>query len=485
MSDCDVKVEDVKKLSGDTSTVQSFKVDVAYKDKDIVLNSDFWPQDIGCRPYFRRRGVIASGNGNNSNNIMSDILLFATYNCEGIGRSRDYINTFLSDTNCDILCVQETWHLDNNIHVFNNIHSDYLYTALSGIDSGDSILPGRPSGGVGIFYRKSLSGKVTLIKSSNRRICGVKINITSSFSCLLLSVYLPCDNYSNTVNKLYSDCIDYIESLLITMNCNAFICCGDYNSSFERLNAQTECLNNFMSRNNLFSSWNHSVSKKDFTYTNLSLNHFSCIDHCITSQNIVDNIVENGVIYEPTNLSNHNIVSMSIAIDDYVQMIDIKYNQVNKPNCMWSKATIVHIEQYQSVLIDKLSTINITDSILTCTDWHCECPEHRNEIDELCHLIIECCISASLESIPLSRPGGKDIPGWTDQVKPERDQSLFWHWMWMEAGKPRNGYIYDIMKRTKHRYHYAVRCCKRQKLEIQKQKLTENVSSSRDFWTEI
>jgi len=56
MSDCDVKVEDVKKLSGDTSTVQSFKVDVAYKDKDIVLNSDFWPQDIGCRPYFRRRG---------------------------------------------------------------------------------------------------------------------------------------------------------------------------------------------------------------------------------------------------------------------------------------------------------------------------------------------------------------------------------------------------------------------------------------------
>ena len=64
---------------------------------------------------------------------MGDILQLATYNCEGIVRSHDYINTFLSDTKCDILCVQETWHLDNNIH------SDYLYTALSGIDSGDSI----------------------------------------------------------------------------------------------------------------------------------------------------------------------------------------------------------------------------------------------------------------------------------------------------------------------------------------------------------
>ena len=78
------------------------------------------------------------------------------------------------------------------------------------------------------------------------------------------------------------------------------------------------------------------------------------------------------------------------------------------------------------MLIDKLS---ILTCILTCTDWHCECPEHRHEINESCHLIIECCFSASLEAIPYSIPGDKDIPGWTDQVKPERDQSLFRHRM--------------------------------------------------------
>ena len=42
---------------------------------------------------------------------------------------------------------------------------------------------------------------------------------------------------------------------------------GDCNTSFEQNNAQTECLNNFIERNNLVVSWNHPVSKKDHTYT--------------------------------------------------------------------------------------------------------------------------------------------------------------------------------------------------------------------------
>ena len=96
---------------------------------------------------------------------------------------------------------------------------------------------------------------------------------------------LPCDNYSNAANADYVDCIDCIESLLISEHCNAFICCGDYNTSFERNIAQTECQNNFIERNNLVVSWNNPVSKKNHTYTNFSLNYFSCINHIITTHN--------------------------------------------------------------------------------------------------------------------------------------------------------------------------------------------------------
>ena len=48
-------------------------------------------------------------------------------------------------------------------------------------------------------------------------------------------MYLPCDNYSTNVNSEYIKCIDYIERLINRIDCNAFVYCGDYNTSFERL----------------------------------------------------------------------------------------------------------------------------------------------------------------------------------------------------------------------------------------------------------
>ena len=86
-----------------------------------------------------------------------------------------------------------------------------------------------------LLYKKSLSNTIKHITSYNRCVCGIIINFTLEFSCLLLCVYLPCDNYSNVyINQEYSECIDYIESLYNNSNCNVFICCGDYTTSFER-----------------------------------------------------------------------------------------------------------------------------------------------------------------------------------------------------------------------------------------------------------
>ena len=76
--------------------------------------------------------------------------------------------------------------------------------------------------------------------------------------------------------------------------------------------------------------------------------------------------------------------------------------------------------------------------------------------------------------------GARPVPGWKDQVKPEREQSLFW--MWLEARKPNAGYIFDIMKRTRHQYHYAERRCKNNTIYIRKQKFAENISDSKEFW---
>ena len=49
-----------------------------------------------------------------------------------------------------------------------------------------------------------------------------------------------------------------------------------------------------------------------------------------------------------------------------------------------------------------------------------------------------------------SRSGLKTITGWTEEVEPFRRESMYWHRVWLGAGRPSNGWLHDTMvkKRT-------------------------------------
>ena len=179
------------------------------------------------------------------------------------------------------------------------------------------------------------------------------------------------------------------------------------------------------------------------------------------SKNVFNYITYNFVLSDPYNHSSHNIVYMSISVTEFYRITQIDCNQTLPSTCIWSKATSKQIEQYQLCLNNKLRAIDQMSSTYVCTDVYCTSMEHRNETDLLCNCIIESCVASGLHCIPLTRSCGRDMTGWTEQFVPERDRSLFWHWMWCELGKPNKGIVYDVMKRARHRYHYAVRCCKK------------------------
>ena len=192
----------------------------------------------------------------------------------------------MKSTSCDILCLQETWTIDSNLeHIF-NIHSDYLFTCISGFDHTANIINGGPYGGVAIFYKKSMSNVITHISShisSNRRVRDINLRI-NNISLIVLSVYMPCDTYSShIVDQDYAE-INHIQQT----ECNYCICAGYFNTCFNRLNAHTSSLNDFIERNNLAVTWDHPTSIKDNTYWKLSLNHFSCIDHFVVTRDIFD-----------------------------------------------------------------------------------------------------------------------------------------------------------------------------------------------------
>ena len=202
---------------------------------------------------------------------------------------------------------------------------------------------------------------------------------------------------------------------------------------------------------------------------------------------IFDGIIRNHVIYDGDNPSNHNLLFLAVtSLSNMSYIRSRNSNQTNREVCSWHKAKPTDIELYKHCIDTKLDSIAcFYNDVVYCTDIHCCFPSHKRQINEMYSILINLCILSSAQTIPRGRPADKAIPGWNEQVKSYRERSLFWHWIWLEAGKPMNGYVYNIMKRTRHQYHYAIRCAKRNNTEIIRTKLADNMSNSKDFWKEL
>ena len=59
--------------------------------------------------------------------------------------------------------------------------------------------------------------------------------------------------------------------------------------------------------------------------------------------------------------------------------------------------------------------------------------------------------------------GRQALPGWKETILPLKSDSLFWHSVWISAGRPA-GALHKVMSQTRNKYHSAVKKAKR-KLE--------------------
>ena len=81
----------------------------------------------------------------------------------------------------------------------------------------------------------------------------------------------------------------------------------------------------------------------------------------------------------------------------------------------------------------------------------------------------------------------KRIPFWEEEVKPYKEQSLFWHRIWMDNGRPKSGYLADIHRSTRSQYHKAVKLCQSKDSVHRKQRMAESLQNNtgRDIWREL
>ena len=89
--------------------------------------------------------------------------------------------------------------------------------------------------------------------------------------------------------------------------------------------------------------------------------------------------------------------------------------------------------------------------------------------------VIVVIISSWVNCISIARSRARNVTGCSDYVKLRKTD----HFLALYLDRIRLNHqtviIQQIMKPTRHQYHYVVRCCKRKKLG-------DNISNSKQFW---
>ena len=72
-------------------------------------------------------------------------------------------------------------------------------------------------------------------------------------------------------------------------------------------------------------------------------------------------------------------------------------------------------------------------------------------------------------------------------LSPIGKTNIFWHRLWRVNGSPTSGWLSEIRKKTRAKYHYALRQIRKEKDKILASNLAENVvnNNTNDFWASV
>ena len=384
-----------------------------------------------------------------------------------------------------VLCNQENFLLKGNAYMAEQALPGYhiLFKPAE-----KEHLEGRPKNGMFIAVPLELKSKANEIPMLDSRIQALTLDIGNS-RILLLNVYFPQDpkTMHYKVNEELEDTLASISYVIEQHSCDDVIITGDMNIDFNRRNGHGERFKRFLCEEGLVSLW----TKFDVDFTHefeIEDQTFTCtIDHIVCNEDLAGTVIDAGVIHMAENTSDHSPIHcvMDIPLDE--QMKDHVKERSN-PSVRLKKMTEEDWQTYGVTLDARLHDIPIPGCV-SCRDVHCTDPNHIADINDYTLTILGA-MDDTIKTLAVTKEGIKNrskvIPGWNDLVKPFKDEALFWHSIWLSAGKPLNTNLHAIMKRTRNVYHYHIRKCRRSQETVKKNKLLDAcVNGGGEIFTEL
>ena len=188
----------------------------------------------------------------------------------------------------DIILLQEHWLPIQDLEYFNSIHDDYMFIAYSPVDLSQSLLVGRPHGGLCVLYHRDFSKYIRLIDDSNPRLLCFEI-LNNDEKILVGNCYLPYDDRGRNL-------IDYIEilhkfnSICIEGDYSHIILLGDFNCHINSNFWRELCAFTDINKYHISDVEVLGLNSNTATYISDINNEGRWLDHLVTSEIIHENI---------------------------------------------------------------------------------------------------------------------------------------------------------------------------------------------------
>ena len=91
------------------------------------------------------------------------------------------------------------------------------------------------------------------------------------------------------------------------------------------------------------------------------------------SRNIYDFMLESNALFYALNPSNHNVIPLSVTNlknKTFARSNEMETKHI--PKCAWNKATDKHLDDYRTMLNNRITDIKDNCDLFLCTDITCE-----------------------------------------------------------------------------------------------------------------
>ena len=189
-----------------------------------------------------------------------NVIRISSYNCNSVRANFENVRNIMSD--CDVVCLQELLLCKSDLPILDELNDDFEKIAYVEDRESAGIIEGRPTRGVAILWRKSLSQYVTPLLVDDSAIGIILSNVTSKI--LLLNVYMPCDKQTLDVLDSYRTMLAELDAIVKEQNLSKIVLTGDFNADPKKGRFWGE-LNVFMNSFSLY-ALDEQLPQDSFTY---------------------------------------------------------------------------------------------------------------------------------------------------------------------------------------------------------------------------